>query len=63
MNKTTIDGIDCYGKVAFGTTVEVIFTNFDSSVLVTARCDNWSDFINYAKSKGYLPFSELVADN
>lgn len=61
--KTTIDGIDCYGDLKFGTVVEVIFTHIDDSVLVTSRCGNWADFINYLKGKGYVPFCELVAEN
>lgn len=61
--KVTIDGVDCYGEIKFGKVVEVIFTNVDDSVLVTAKCGNWSDFINYLKERGYIPFSELVAES
>lgn len=60
--KTTINGVDCYGDIKFGTAVEVIFRDIDDSVIVTSRVGNWPDFINYLNDRGYVPFTELVAE-
>ena len=62
LEKTTINGVDCYGRIAFGKAVEVIFRDLDDSVIVTSRVSNWADFINYLNDRGYVPFAELVAE-
>ena len=38
--KTTINDVDCYGTINFGTAVEVIFRDIDDSVIVTSRVNN-----------------------
>lgn len=59
--KTTISGVDCYGRIGYGKAVELIFTDFDDSVVVISHHTNWEDFVKDVTPQ-FAPISEMVVE-